>query len=79
MMFPLEGVEAGDVGVVQRSEYSRLPFEAGQPLGVLRDLLQEQLDRHLAAELRILRPIDLSHAPGTEGRNDLVVTQASAF
>ena len=38
----------------------------------------EDLDRHLAVEPRVARAVDLAHAAGTEGRDDLVGSEALA-
>ena len=67
-----------DVRVVERGEGLRLPLEAPQPLLVVRELLGQDLDRHLAFEARVLGPIDLAHASGPEGTDDLVVRQGLA-
>ena len=73
----LETVQRRDVGMVQGRENARLPLEARHPLRVARHLLQQQLDRHLATQLRVSGSIHLAHAPGTEGRENLVVTELS--
>ncbi len=70
----LEAVECGDVVVIQRCENACLTLEAGESLWIGRHLLQEELDRHLAAELDVLGAVDLSHPPGSEGGDNFIVT-----
>jgi len=51
----LDAVDGGDVALVQRRQQLGFAFEAAQPLGILRQLGREQLDRHLAIELAVDR------------------------
>jgi hypothetical protein len=68
----LEAVEGGDVLVAERCQHPGLAFEAGQAFGILRHLLEQHLDRDLAIELGVPRPIHLSHSSGTEDAENLV-------
>ena len=43
-----------------------------QAIGVLRERRRQHLDRHLAPEPRVLRPVDLAHPARAERREDLV-------
>jgi len=72
----LEAVYGGDVGVVEGGEEVGLPLEPGQPLGVAGHLGRKCLEGDLAAELRVLSPVDLAHPPGPNGSQDLVGPQA---
>ena len=74
----LEAVEVGDARVVEGGEQPRLALEARQPLGIGGERLGQQLDRHVAAELRVGRAVDLAHPSGAEGRQDLVGAQTAA-
>ena len=65
-------VDRGDVGVIQDAGGPRLLLEAAQASGVLRERRRQHLDRDLAAEPRILRAVDLAHAPGADRVEDLV-------
>ena len=47
----LEPVDGGDVRVVERGEQMRLALEAGEAIGVLRDLGRQHLDRDFAWRL----------------------------
>ncbi len=45
---------------------ARLPFEAGERIGIGGELLGQDLYRDLAAEPRVPRPLDLSHPARAE-------------
>ena len=53
----------------------RLLLEAPQALGVGENAAGKDLDRHVAAEPRVPRPIHLAHASGADRREDLVGTE----
>ena len=74
----LEAVDVGDARVVEGGEDLRLALEAGQPIGIGGEGLGKQLDRDVAAELRVRGPVHLAHPPGAEGRNDLVGPEPGA-
>ena len=74
----VETVDRGDVGMVDRRQRPSLPRETGQVLGVPRQGVGEDLDRHLAFELAVPRPIDLAHPARAERRDDLVGAQPEA-
>ncbi len=74
----LEGVEHGDARVVERGQDLGLALEAAQPVGVGGDRLGQHLDRHLAVEPRVARPVDLAHAAGAERGEDFVGAEARA-
>src|SRR5262249_43646458 len=63
------------VGVRERSDGAGLALEAADEVGVGKESLRQDLDRHLAAEARVLRPVDLSHSALAERRADLVGAQ----
>ena len=56
-----------------------LALESGETLGIPGDLGREDLDRHVAAELRVGGPVHLTHPPGPERLEDLVWAQASTW
>jgi len=68
----LDGEDRHDAGMVERRERTRLALESRQAFGVARDLLGQDLDRHVAPEPRIARAIDLAHPPRAQRRQDLV-------
>ena len=63
-------------GMAEAGEQFRLALEAGQTVGVVREGLGQRLDRDVAAESRVARAIDLTHAAGAERREDLVGAEA---
>ncbi len=67
----LEPEQRGDVRMVERGEQPRLALEAGAPLGVGRERLGQQLQRHLAPEPRVAGAVDLAHAATAEQGGDL--------
>jgi hypothetical protein len=58
----LDGMDAGDVGMVQRRQHLRLAGEAGHPRGIVGEGLRQQLQRDVAAELRVPGAVDRAHA-----------------
>ncbi len=52
-----------------------LPLEAREPLRVLRELLRQHLDGHVAVELLVVGPVDLPHSARADLRDDAVVPQ----
>ena len=59
------------------SEASTFGFaiEAGQPFRVARERLRQNLERDVAVETRVARPVNLAHAAGAERLDDLVHTK----
>ncbi len=71
-------MNSDDVGVVQSGDRPGLPLKAHQPLGIESERLGEDLERNVAAELRIPRSPHLAHPPSAERREDLIRTEADA-
>src|SRR5439155_20236970 len=71
-------VDRSDVRMIQDSRRARFVLEAAQPVRILRERGRQDLDRNLAPEPRVFRPVDLSHPAGAEWRDDLVGTEPSA-
>ena len=72
----LEAVDLRDVRMVERGERPRLALEARQPLGIVDHRGGQRLQRHVATQLGVARPIDLAHAAGAEGGENLVWAEA---
>ena len=70
-------VDGQDVRMVERRGRARLLLEALTAAGVGGQGLGQHLDRDLAPEPRVPRPIHLAHAAGAERREDLVRIRAS--
>ena len=65
-------MDGEEVGVIERRGGANLALEALAPLGAVRDLGGEHLDRHLTVELGVARPPHLAHPAGPDGVEDLV-------
>ena len=74
----LEPVNLGDVGVVQRGQDLRLAFKPRQPIGIVREMVRQQLQGDVALQSRIAAPKDDSHAAFAQLGGDLVRTNAGA-
>ena len=72
----LESVDGGDAGVVQCCEEFCFQPKARQPVSVLRERRWEDLDRDLALQFCVRRPIDLAHSTFADLRGDLVDAEA---
>ena len=57
-----EPVDRADVRMIERCQDPRLAFEPRESIGIARKEARQDLDRHVAAELRVARAIDLAHA-----------------
>ncbi len=73
-----EAVDVRDVRMIQRGEGLRFALEAREPVGVARERLGQDLDRDVAIELRVARPIDLAHAAFADLRGDFVDAETGA-
>ena len=71
-------VHGEDVRMVQSPDRPGFLLEPAQPLRIGRHRLGQHLDRHLASEPRVLRPIHLPHPARAERREDLVGAQTGA-
>ena len=74
----LEAVNAADMRVVQSGEDLRFTAKPRQALRIVRDAVGQSLQRNVAAEIRVPRPVDLAHPAGAEQRHDLVGAKARA-
>ena len=52
-----EAVDRGDVRMIQRRQHLRFPLEAREPIGIEREQFGQDLQRDIAIELRVPRPI----------------------
>jgi hypothetical protein len=69
----LDRVDRADAGVVELRGRLGLALEALERRRVLRQLDRQELERHAAAELRVLGLVDDTHAAAAELPGDLVV------
>jgi len=49
-----------------------------EPIGILRESLGQDLDRHLALQVRIARAIHLAHPAGAKGGQDFIRAETNA-
>ena len=61
-----EPVDRRDVGMIERRKHARFALEARQPIGIERNAARQDLQRDVAAELRVVRAIDLAHPADAE-------------
>ena len=64
--------------MVQRREQSRFTFETRQTIRVRGEPRRQDLDRHVASELLVARPVHLAHATRAQRLHDLVRSEAIA-
>ena len=65
-------VDRGDPGMVDRRQHPGFALESRHAGRVAREGLGQDLDGHLAAELAVMGPVDLTHSAGAERTEDLV-------
>ena len=58
--------------MVERCERFRFALETSQPLRVAGERVGQDLDRHLALQIRVGGLIDLAHAAGADRGGDLI-------
>ncbi len=76
--FAPDVVNREDVGVGERGHGARLALEAGAPVGVVCHVGRQHLQRHVAPQPRIARPVDLAHAAGPERGEHFVRTKPAS-
>jgi hypothetical protein len=65
--------------MIQRCGRRRFLFETPQALSIRSKRRRQNLDRYLAAQPQIARPVHFAHASGPEQALDLVVPQPRPF
>ena len=60
------------VGVIQGGDGSSFAMESGDPLRVARKLFGQDLDGHVALQLRVAGPVDFAHPAAAEHAGDFV-------
>jgi len=74
----LEAVEVGDPRMIERRQQLRLALEAREPVAVGGERLRQQLEGHLAPELRVGGAVDLAHPTRADRGADPVVREAAS-
>ena len=64
--------------MIQRGEYFRFALKARESVVIGRHCRRQDLDRDLALQLRVGRPVDLSHAAFANLRGDFVDAETRA-
>ena len=70
-----QAVDGRDVGMVERREHVGLALEADEPVTIVDEGLGEDLQRDVAGELCIGRPVHPSHTAFAEESDDVVVSE----
>ena len=65
--------------MIQRRQHLRFTPESGQPVGIARERIRQHLERDVAIELRVAGAVDLAHAAGANGSDDLVRPKTRAW
>jgi hypothetical protein len=60
----------------KRRDSASFALEARQRVGIVRQVLRQDLDRDVATEPRIARPVHLTHSPGADRSSDFVRAEA---
>ena len=71
-----DAVDLRDVGMIERRQDLCLTLETGEAVSVRGEEVGQYLERDVASELRIARPIHFPHAAGAQQRQHLVGTHA---
>ena len=71
----LDAVDRRDVRMIQRGEHLRFAREPGEAIRIGGEQVGQDFDRDAAIELGVARPVDLTHASDTQGRDDFIGTQ----
>ena len=73
-----EAVDRGDVRMIEGGQRFRFALKAREPAGIGRERRWQDLDRDLALEARVGRPIHLPHPAFPDRRRDVVDAEARA-
>ena len=71
-------VERADVRMLEVGDHPGFTLEAFPPIGIGRRIAGEDLDGDRAAETKVARFVDLTHAPDAEEAEDFVDSEATA-
>jgi len=69
-------VDGGDVGMIERARRLGFLLEAPQTIRIRREGGEQHLDRDVALQPLIPRPVHLPHPARADGREDLVGAEA---
>ena len=75
----LEPIDLRDVGVIEHRERLCFPRETGEPIGIEREELRQDLDRDAAIQLRIAGAIHDAHSAFPQRRRRFHTARASCL
>ena len=73
-----KAVDGGDMRMIERGEDFRFALKAREPIGISRERWWQDLDRDLAFQPGVRRPIHLTHPAFADLRGDVVSAEACA-
>jgi len=73
-----ELVNGKDVRVVELRHRLGFALESSETIGILCDILMQHLDRHVAIETLVVRPVHHPHPTGADLLDDAVVAEGGA-
>ena len=76
--FLFDAVDLRDVRMVERRKHLRLALESRDAIGVGGEEIGQNLDRDVAVQPRIARPIHFAHSAGANGGEDFVRAETRA-
>ena len=71
-------VDAADVGMIQGRDGASLALEAGTQIGIASNLTRQDLDGNRSIEACVAGSVNLAHAAGPEGGDNLIRAEAGA-
>src|SRR5262249_9496665 len=74
----LEIIDARDIWGIERRDHLGFMLESLEAVRIGREFIRQDLDGDFALELRVARPVDLSHAAFTEKADDFMRTELSS-
>ena len=74
----LDREQRDDVWMIEACHHARFVLEAREPIGIGSHVGGQDLERHVAAETRVARAVDLAHSTRAERRDDVISAQASS-
>lgn len=71
-------VDSENVGMIERAGRPGFLFEPPQPVQIAAEVGGQNLDRNLAAEPRVLRPVHFTHATRTNAGQNFIRAELGA-
>ena len=74
----LDAIDRTDVWMIEGREHARFTLEPGEAVRIGSEGTRQDLNRDVASQLRVARPVDLSHAAFANLRRDQIRPQGLA-